>query len=130
MDLGKRVEAVVESSGQSRHQVANRCGVAQPRLHNIIHGITKNPSVDTIVRIAKGTGVSVDWLATGEGKMYRAPEKVDEMSLVYQKLLAIGGPPTEEEIGLIKMLRKIERKDKDGYRAILTQIMLCHLAIE
>jgi hypothetical protein len=86
--------------------------------------------VDTIVRIARGTGVSVDWLATGEGRMYRAPEKIDEMSEVYHKLLAIGGPPTEEEIGLIKMLRRIEKKDKDGHRAIITQIMLCHLAIE
>lgn len=129
MSLANRVEQAIQFTGLSRTQFAHRCGVAQPRLHAIIHEQTKNPTVDTLIKIADTAGVSIEWLATERGDMFAKTPKADETAQMAAKFQQIGGPITEREFGTLRMLRKIESRDKEKFRAIQDRITLDFLEL-
>ena len=47
----------------SAQDVADRCGLSVNTVHNIISGKTQNPNIDTCAMIARGLGISLDFLA-------------------------------------------------------------------
>lgn len=54
---------------ESARSFAMRAGISDSTLRSILKGTS--PTLDSLVPIARAADVSVDWLATGEGPMYR-----------------------------------------------------------
>ncbi|BCV20346.1 helix-turn-helix domain-containing protein [Moorella sp. Hama-1] len=57
MDVGKRIKQLREAAGLSMNQLARLAGVGQSTLSYIEMG-QKNPTVDTLLLICKGLGVT------------------------------------------------------------------------
>ena len=47
----------------SAQDVADRCGLSVNTVHNILSGKTHNPNIDTCAMIARGLGISLDFIA-------------------------------------------------------------------
>lgn len=68
-ELGRRIQVVCDRLG-SRQKAATAAAVSPAQLARYISG-KNNPTLDKIVALAKAAGVSIEWLATGEGPMDR-----------------------------------------------------------
>lgn len=65
-ELGTRLRKL-ESGFANREEAARAAGVAKSTLQRWIEG-KSDPSFEGLVRLAAAAGVSVEWLATGQGK--------------------------------------------------------------
>ncbi|RWT79250.1 LexA family transcriptional regulator [Aeromonas caviae] len=64
--------------GQSARSFAAKAGMADTTLRQYLYGRSE-PNMSQLIKIAATAGVSIDWLATGEGAMHpRAPGAVAE----------------------------------------------------
>lgn len=72
---------------ESVRNFAKRAGLGTSTLQHIIEG--GKPGVDKLVAIARAGGVTVDWLATGEGPMRPDEPPVQEQSLTQTQLTDI-----------------------------------------
>lgn len=61
-----RIAKARAASGLTQHEAAVRLGVHPTQLSRWENSIV--PSVESLVDIARVLGVSVEWLATGEGR--------------------------------------------------------------
>jgi transcriptional regulator with XRE-family HTH domain len=61
--------------GESVHAFAQRCGIGDSTMRKYMQGSL--PGLDTAVVIAKGAGVRLEWLATGEGPMAEGAAPAD-----------------------------------------------------
>ncbi|KAA6184237.1 helix-turn-helix transcriptional regulator [Thiohalocapsa marina] len=95
---------------------AQKCGISETVLRKYLSGVSV-PGADKLTEIARVAGVSLTWLATGEG----APDGVDNvldtdllrtvMAGVEEGLAAIQGRmPLEKKAELIAMLYEMERQ--------------------
>lgn len=77
--LGTRIEAVV-SLYESRKQAAYTAGVGLSSLHRWTReeGV---PAFDSLARLAMAKGVSLDWVATGQGEMFGGSEPLQVEAL-------------------------------------------------
>lgn len=67
--LGQRVQALVRRGHRGNvKRAAKEMGLEQRTLAAIIQGQTKNPSADSVQKIAAYFGVPMEWLLTGEGQ--------------------------------------------------------------
>ena len=64
-----RISSVIEEAG-SRTKAAEVSGVSSDMLAKYLSG-TSRPRFDAVARLCMDTGVSLDWVATGEGSRYR-----------------------------------------------------------
>jgi len=83
-NLGARLQALADATG-SVAAFARLCGMPQRTMANYVAG-EREPRVSDIVTIASCAGVSVEWLATGEGPMHPDDAAKDSPS----------APPTEK----------------------------------
>lgn len=92
-DIGTRINEAVHSGGTgSIKRTMTLCGIRSTGgLHAVTSGESR-PGIDFVVGIAKATGFSVLWLATGEG-----PKRNSEIAA-----LPSGGWPKERIIGELK----------------------------
>ncbi|MAP35668.1 MAG: hypothetical protein CME75_07845 [Halomonas sp.] len=65
--IGTRISEISEVLG-GRKKAAKAAGVALSTFHRWLAGDSV-PALDSIARLAKEAGVSLDWIATGEGAM-------------------------------------------------------------
>ncbi|MBL1267618.1 MAG: helix-turn-helix transcriptional regulator [Halomonas sp.] len=63
--IGTRISEISEMMG-GRKKAAKMAGVALSTFHRWLAG-DSIPALDSIARLAQGAGVSLDWVATGEG---------------------------------------------------------------
>jgi transcriptional regulator with XRE-family HTH domain len=74
-DLGKRLRLLRKSTDKSdQKSFAVALGVSQSALSSYERG-QSDPSSKALAAYARLTGVSLDWLLTGEGGMFSDPEK-------------------------------------------------------
>lgn len=66
-DLAARIASIVQLYG-SRAAAAEAAGVSRDQISRYIQG-RSGAGFDALARLAKGRGVSLDWLATGTGPM-------------------------------------------------------------
>lgn len=63
MDIGKavglRIQQLCEEYHYSLNKLGSVCGITQSTLNNIVHGGSKNPTLDTVRRICMGLGMSL-----------------------------------------------------------------------
>lgn len=68
IEIGNRLRKI-EKRFHNRAEAAAAAGVAKSTLQNWIEG-KRGPSFEGLANLARETGVSLDWLATGEGEMW------------------------------------------------------------
>jgi len=83
--LTSRIRAVIGDKKVT--WFATECGVGESTLRNILNGAL--PRTDILVSIARAGGVTVDWLATGQGPKTRA----DLRAAQSQSQVHAGGEP-------------------------------------
>lgn len=72
MSVGERVTEAREAAGLTKTQLAKLCGMSKQALGQIENGTTKAPNPTNLFAIAKATGFSAEWIATGSGKTMTA----------------------------------------------------------
>ena len=50
----RRIQELCVKNGLTVNGLSTRCGITQSTLNNIVHGGSKNPTVDTVRRICAG----------------------------------------------------------------------------
>lgn len=115
--LSDRVKFLLEINGLSVSAAAKKCGMAQPRLYEIVIGKTINPHQKTIERIAGGFNVSRGWLSNNEGEMRQAPPlPADLVAMVNEYQAEYNGAPMQlarDEYALIQLYRQLNNENKD-----------------
>lgn len=70
--LSDRLSAAIAHGGfDTQMALAEKSGVPQASIHRIAHGLTKEPKLHTLAKLAAACGVELDWLRVGEGPMLR-----------------------------------------------------------
>ena len=72
--MRRRISSVIDEAG-SRTRASEVSGVSSDMLAKYVSG-TSRPRFEAIARLCVDTGVSLDWVATGEGARYR--QDIDE----------------------------------------------------
>lgn len=72
MELSDNIKALLCKLDMKPSELADKSGVAQPRIHEIVNGITKNPRIQTLKRISEALGVTVDVLTSQTDTAYDA----------------------------------------------------------
>lgn len=70
MNIASRIRLVVESSGLSITDFAEKCQIPYSSLQNYLRGL-REPKADALIALSTHMGTSIDWLLTGEGDMHR-----------------------------------------------------------
>lgn len=86
--------------GESVAGFARRVGVPAANVHTYLRGM--NPQVDKLVRIATACGVTVDWLATGQGIRLASDLQAVETSMQNAKTRAQGATATFDDLQRLK----------------------------
>jgi predicted XRE-type DNA-binding protein len=55
-ELMHRIAAVIEANGWTQHEAAQRCGVTQPRINDLLRGRIARFSLDALVNMAAALG--------------------------------------------------------------------------
>ena len=62
MQIGKRIQQRREKLGLTQEELADASGLRQSIISRLERGTRKNPSADTVRRLATTLGVTADWL--------------------------------------------------------------------
>ena len=65
----ERIRYIFEQTEQTQLEFAAALGIGQPHLSGVMS--TRKPSKRLLIMISEKTGANVDWLATGEGDVYK-----------------------------------------------------------
>ena len=57
--LVMRLASICKKRGIAYNKLAKMCGVPQSTIDNIVRGVTKNPRVETMQRIANGLNMTL-----------------------------------------------------------------------
>lgn len=80
IEFAQRMEKILEIFNGNVSELARQAGIAPPSAKRWITG-ESDPQMSNLVKLARAAGVSVQWLATGEGSQYpqdnSQPYKID-----------------------------------------------------
>lgn len=65
LDIGMRLQALMDLLGLNQAGFANLIGVSQPALNNYLKGL-RRPDLDVAINIQIKTGVTLDWIYLGD----------------------------------------------------------------
>ncbi|WP_080056752.1 helix-turn-helix domain-containing protein [Spirosoma aerolatum] len=97
-DLSERFEDVKRHFGLNNSQLSKLAEVTPQAINDIVNGVTDNPRVSLINKIATKLEISIDWLLNGKGQMVPGTEE---------------GKVSQGDSSMLEfMIRQIEEKDK------------------
>jgi transcriptional regulator with XRE-family HTH domain len=67
--FGQRLKHFRNSRGMTQDQLARKADIPYTTLTKIETGVIKNPSIQTVLKLAKGLNCSLDQLVTQKGGM-------------------------------------------------------------
>ena len=82
MGIGERIRRAIEARNLSLKEAAKTCDISYSSLQNWVGGL-REPRPDALVAIGSQLGVSIDWLLTGDGRMFRVEGEVQASSEAY-----------------------------------------------
>lgn len=71
--IADRIRWVLRSSGMTQRELARAAGLADTQISVILRRLDERPfaiELDTVIRVARGAGVSHAWLLLGQGQPY------------------------------------------------------------
>lgn len=83
--MSERISEVVNSSGLNKTVFAEKINVSQSLVSLICSG-KANPSDRTISDICRVFGVNEIWLRTGDGEMFAAKTREEELAEIFARL--------------------------------------------
>lgn len=108
MNLRSRVQAARRLQDMTQAELARLVGVQRSAVSHWESPVGKSPTVNNLRRIAKVTGVSFEWLATGRGRMTLSPEDaLDGVPVAHAEFV-----DDDIEIRLIRAFREIPGKSR------------------
>ena len=87
-ELGQRLENLRLALGLQQNEMALAAGLNPGYLSDLINGKKANPGIETILKIAKGFNVSLNYLLLGEGDMF-LPGKEEDLNKEHELNLDI-----------------------------------------
>ena len=117
----------------SAQDVADRCGLSVNTVHNIVSGKTQNPNIDTCAMIARGLGISLDFIAGLEfaQKIVDDPTPTEQMPPIAQPPIVPTAAPglCPHHDALVSLYeRQLSAKDR-WIRGLLSTVVLLVLFI-
>lgn len=101
MSINLRLKKVLESKGLKIKEMSEVCDIPYRTLQNYLLG-EREPSAKALSTIGTQLGVSLDWLLTGEGQMYKNTPPPDN------PLQAL----TPKERALLGLFKELNDKDQ------------------
>lgn len=90
MSIGDRIRWLMESRGYKQVELANKIGVTQAAISNLVTDSSRKPSAPTLLKLAAALDANPEWILSGDGDPYMvAPpskESEQEMLSVYRSL--------------------------------------------
>ena len=78
---------LVEESGLTKHEIAERGNIPYDTVKRIIKGKTDNPTVETLISLARGLGCTVDDICVGTGAVIGTQRLVELQATIYSLTL-------------------------------------------
>lgn len=104
MTLAARIKDARIRAGLSQAELARRCDISQPSLHDLESGKSKSARGITLIRLAEALGQTPEWLAGAKGvRQDSTPKNVAEESLLsdFRRLTS-----TEKKV-VLRMIRAL-----------------------
>lgn len=77
MDIAFRLRELLEQRGLKQSRMAELAGLPNETVNRIVRGVTKNPGVVTMTRIADALGVTVGWFLGEKGYEFSAEDRAE-----------------------------------------------------
>lgn len=77
--ISKRLKYILEIKGITRYKLSKISGISETGLSRIVNNVS-NPNKSTLKSISDALDVSIDWLLTGKGSMFK-----NEYNITYSK---------------------------------------------
>lgn len=65
--IGDRVRFLLEKRGYTQVEIAQKCGITQAAISNIVTDSSRKPSAPTLLKLAAALQANPEWIITGEG---------------------------------------------------------------
>ena len=85
MCISERLKQVLDAKNMTVTEFSNVTGISYRSAMNYLNE-GRDPNVDGLIKIYGALGISITWLLTGEGKMYRSLPN-DELEAKEQALI-------------------------------------------
>lgn len=103
MGIGLRIRRAVEARNLSLKEAAKACDFSYSSLQNWVGGL-REPRPEALIALGSQLGVSIDWLLTGEGPMFRGGGEMQPS----------GEPSTDSarEMAVMALFRTLPEEDQ------------------
>ena len=109
-EFSARLRTVIQAMGLNPTRFARKAGVPQGTISKCLNGHVPTPRV--LLRIARATGKSVDWLLTGKGQGGSGEGRVADKVARYGPRGAAGKARSNEYIWVGKLLKVLRSGDQ------------------
>lgn len=118
--MKNRIKQIRKDNKLTQVEFGERIGVKGNTVTNYETGL-RNPTDAVILSICREFGVNKDWLLTGKGDMYDAPE--DEVAAVVSDLLEECNPFYDIIISIMKSYKKLDDKSQAALNSLIQELM-------
>lgn len=87
MCISERLKQVLDAKNMTVTEFSNVTGISYRSAMNYLNE-GRDPSVDALIKIYNGLGVSITWLLTGSGAMFQIENKESDISEQEKKLIS------------------------------------------
>lgn len=101
MGIGRRIKVAVDALGLSLKHAAEKSELSYSSMQNWTGG-HRDPRPDALLTLGSRLGISIDWLLTGEGAMFRG--QTSGSSLL--------NPASPREEALLALWRELDETDQ------------------
>ena len=70
LSIGDRLRYLIEVRGYTQVELANKIGVTQAAISNIVTDSSRKPSAPTLLKLAAALQANADWIITGKGNPF------------------------------------------------------------
>lgn len=118
--MNERIKYIRKKEGLSQQKFADKLGIARGNI--AAYEVGKNAPSDAVISlICSKFNVNKDWLLTGKGDMYDAPE--DEVAAVVSDLLEESNPFYDIIISIMKSYKKLDDKSQSALNSLIKDLL-------
>lgn len=118
--MNERIKDIRKKEGLSQQKFADKLGIARGNI--AAYEVGKNAPSDAVISlICSKFNVNKDWLLTGKGDMYDAPE--DETAAIVSDLLEESNPFYDIIISIMKSYKKLDDKSQAALNSLIQELI-------
>ena len=81
-DLAKRIKIIKKQNHLTNAELADLAGLPLSNVSKLLAGISKQPTIDTVAKIASALNISIDYLVYGKNTQVNQTQSTDEYQLI------------------------------------------------